>query len=39
MGWVLTWALVWAMNGPGPQPRPLRSIECGGIDVGLSLLE
>jgi len=35
----LTWALVWAMSGPGPQPRPLRPIECGGFDFRLSLLE
>jgi len=27
MGWVLTWALVWAMNGPVPQIRPLKPIE------------
>jgi len=29
MGWVLSWAVVWAMNGPGPQTRPLRPIERG----------
>ena len=35
----MTWALVWAMSGPGPQPRPLRPIECGGFDFRLSLSE
>jgi len=29
MGWVLTWALAWAMNGPGPQNWPWGPIEGG----------
>jgi len=31
MGRALTWAMAWAMSGLGPQPRPLRPIECGGF--------
>ena len=38
MGWVLTWALIWAMSGPGPQPRPLRPIECGGLRFSLKFI-
>jgi len=29
MGWVLTWALAWAMSGLGPQNWPWGPIEGG----------
>jgi len=31
MGRALVWALTWVMSGPGPKPRPPRSIERGDL--------